>query len=585
MQNSIIYSKTIINKLMEMNKRGVSAEDITANIFYNYYEFLRQNDYSRVKLYSDVQAVKNVIFSWKNFNDTQLPRTYEKNLLLASIFSCEISDLVYVKENGNNRTFEFSLDFMFTKVDDVSGKIEIYLPRIRVAAGEKGDVYSQDINTLDKCYKIFSVKKLDEDGLTLLDRISEFITENGYEQSIEAIERHLRSVYFTWKNRRAPGSVESLLLFSAITGLDLHEMYRPVYEKHQFNIYWERYKESNINKLKTTDATKKFIESYFENENIEGLKYGNDYIVTKQGEKFGIILLKDGYIYYLDTKYKYIYKDKEKIWVIDGNEIFEVNENDMKLLTDSSTNITNVNCLPVINLCNSLTLLTVVSILGRYVIQKFTGGILIWDRLEDTIVECKCIDINEKEKHFVRYENGRRLYGILTETILIPPLYDRKIVSGENMYAVCKDGKYGYLDSLGRLTINNIYDEAGAFSEGYAAVCQNGKYGYLDYDNNLKIDFLFDEATEFHEGLAPVMQDDKAGYIDKTGAIVIPLIYDRAFRFSEGIAVIEIAGKYGYVDKNGEIVLPAIYDDASLCRNGNVKVLSCGKLINKKIRG
>ena len=59
--------------------------------------------------------------------------------------------------------------------------------------------------------------------------------------------------------------------------------------------------------------------------------------------------------------------------------------------------------------------------------------------------------------------------------------------------------------------------------------------------------------------------------------------YEQGVR--EGVAVVEKNGKYGYIDRTGATVLPPIYEEATACKNGNVKLLSCGRLINKSIGG
>ena len=48
------------------------------------------------------------------------------------------------------------------------------------------------------------------------------------------------------------------------------------------------------------------------------------------------------------------------------------------------------------------------------------------------------------------------------------------------------------------------YDRLSLFSEGYAAVCKNGKWGYIDKTGQEVIPCKYDWANPFHEGLASV---------------------------------------------------------------------------------
>ena len=46
-------------------------------------------------------------------------------------------------------------------------------------------------------------------------------------------------------------------------------------------------------------------------------------------------------------------------------------------------------------------------------------------------------------------------------------------------------GKWGYIDQQGEVAIAPQFDYAADFSEGLAAVQQDGRYGYIDTDGKL----------------------------------------------------------------------------------------------------
>ena len=61
------------------------------------------------------------------------------------------------------------------------------------------------------------------------------------------------------------------------------------------------------------------------------------------------------------------------------------------------------------------------------------------------------------------------------------------------------------------------YDAGRNFSEGLALVNLNGKWGYVDKIGREVIPCKYDYACEFEEGLATVELNGKWGFIDKHG--------------------------------------------------------------------
>lgn len=66
------------------------------------------------------------------------------------------------------------------------------------------------------------------------------------------------------------------------------------------------------------------------------------------------------------------------------------------------------------------------------------------------------------------------------------------IYSADSLIAVKMNGKWGYIDTNGKVVIKAQYDEARSFSNGLGAVCTEGKWGYINTKNELVInnDFL-----------------------------------------------------------------------------------------------
>lgn len=98
------------------------------------------------------------------------------------------------------------------------------------------------------------------------------------------------------------------------------------------------------------------------------------------------------------------------------------------------------------------------------------------------------------------------------------------------------------------------YEYAQKFHEGLAAVQLNGKWGYIDKVGKEQISMQYEKVRKFSEGLAPVKLDGKWGYINKYDNWIIPFVYNNAWEFKFGIAQVELNGKGYYIDKNGNRV-------------------------------
>lgn len=118
------------------------------------------------------------------------------------------------------------------------------------------------------------------------------------------------------------------------------------------------------------------------------------------------------------------------------------------------------------------------------------------DKLEKKL-EGIITDVNEKKAYIrVRINDEYKYYNFKFEEIK-----SQDVLEG-TMYLDKKDGKYGYIDSTGKIVVDYIYEDALEQNQyGYAAVKQDGKWTYIDsigkqgtekYElkNNIIIDFI-----------------------------------------------------------------------------------------------
>ena len=88
---------------------------------------------------------------------------------------------------------------------------------------------------------------------------------------------------------------------------------------------------------------------------------------------------------------------------------------------------------------------------------------------------------------------------------------DAKAFTGNGYAAVCKDGKWGYVDADGELVIDYTYEDAQSFQNGYAAVCIGGLWGYIDEEGELVIDAQFVTATKFSSSGTAAVKAEVSG--------------------------------------------------------------------------
>ncbi len=180
----------------------------------------------------------------------------------------------------------------------------------------------------------------------------------------------------------------------------------------------------------------------------------------------------------------------------------------------------------------------------------------------------------------------------------------------EGYRAIKKDGKWGFVDALGRLRIPNRYDKVLYFAEGLAPFSLRSKWGFLNKEDEIIIHPTYEEARPFINGFSVVMLKQKYGLINKNNELILPcrydairlldngyfelvnnglvgladkkasIIYDPKYTTQEFFAnsiVVQRNGKYGVLDLNGADVIPTMHDAITITQNNHYLILSIGK--------
>ena len=163
----------------------------------------------------------------------------------------------------------------------------------------------------------------------------------------------------------------------------------------------------------------------------------------------------------------------------------------------------------------------------------------------------------------------------------------------EGMVAAYKDGKYGYMNKVGKMTIPYLYQSAGDFNDGLAVVSKNDKFGAIDKTGKTVVPFKFNWLDDYSEGLARYNtstlgdEDSKTGFVDTSGKTVISAKWDEVMEFSEGLSAVKIgdyrSGKWGIIDKTGKVVVPPKYDMAYMEPMGDAVDVDGGRYENGKL--
>ncbi|MBE2280585.1 MAG: WG repeat-containing protein [Ignavibacteriaceae bacterium] len=125
-----------------------------------------------------------------------------------------------------------------------------------------------------------------------------------------------------------------------------------------------------------------------------------------------------------------------------------------------------------------------------------------------TVINSEGKEFYKKPFELVYYKDSKTCkYGFANSydynEIIIEAIYDSTGYADEDMAAVKKDGKYGFVNvALVKEVIPPIYDAVTFFREGLCAVMKGKKWGYIDKNGTVKIDFEFDEAKIFVNGYA-----------------------------------------------------------------------------------
>jgi hypothetical protein len=160
--------------------------------------------------------------------------------------------------------------------------------------------------------------------------------------------------------------------------------------------------------------------------------------------------------------------------------------------------------------------------------------------------------------------NGKWGYINSKGKLVLPAAYDDARLFREGLAAVQKGIAWNFIAEDGRSISREPYRRARSFMEGYAAVENANGWGFIDTQGVTVIPNQYRGAGDFSERRAPVLTDKGWGFIDPTGKFVIKPEFEEVGRFREGLARVRKKHRsWFYIDPNGRKVITGPYQVAA----------------------
>jgi hypothetical protein len=159
---------------------------------------------------------------------------------------------------------------------------------------------------------------------------------------------------------------------------------------------------------------------------------------------------------------------------------------------------------------------------------------------------------------------------------------------------VSVNGKFGFVDEMGKLAIHPKFKNVGDFDfdpDLIPAESEDGKWGYVNRQGNFVIPPQFESSFNFDRrfsSLAKVKLKNKYGFIDRQGKLVVPARYDEIIDPNpfgsvgidnyydslrkEKLTPARIGNKWGYINTQGTIQIPIAFDEAGAFKYGVAEV-------------
>ncbi|KAF2507790.1 WG repeat-containing protein [Flavobacterium zhairuonense] len=209
---------------------------------------------------------------------------------------------------------------------------------------------------------------------------------------------------------------------------------------------------------------------------------------------------------------------------------------------------------------------------GNNLVLLDEHGKKIYDKIKDFSFDyCR---LNKKIEKIYHVQNLNGKYGAIDTKgkLIIPIIYDELEEFASNYNAIVKyKGKFGLIDSDNKTTYpieNESIYSVDRRDLDYYVIKRNNKYGVIDKNLKPIFNFVFQDlspCTYDQKNRFIAKQNDKYGVIDRAGRIIIPFEYSDMSNWveygpGENYHFVTKNNKHGLITKEGKTVIPIIYD-------------------------
>lgn len=145
---------------------------------------------------------------------------------------------------------------------------------------------------------------------------------------------------------------------------------------------------------------------------------------------------------------------------------------------------------------------------------------------------------------------------------LVTPQYDQMEIYSPQLYKIAKNGKYGLLNSEGKVVLSPEYDMISNFYEGIAVfgnytsdgIAMKGTVNEENIINYCNGNYYFHKDYPFYsEGMIPVIDGSgRYGYLDESCRPAFKFSNDETRPFSEGFAAVGEGDDFHWLTSSGE---------------------------------
>ncbi|MFK7947614.1 MAG: WG repeat-containing protein [Saprospiraceae bacterium] len=147
--------------------------------------------------------------------------------------------------------------------------------------------------------------------------------------------------------------------------------------------------------------------------------------------------------------------------------------------------------------------------------------------------------------------------GLLSVT-----LYDQRLMNEGFLYS--KNALWGFMDTLGKITIQPQFQYARDFNNNVAVVQLNNDWGLIGLDGKPILDCKYNDVQYLENAdnqmVRVLVKKERIGLIDTLGNVVVPAIYTKVGKVYDGRIAVKRGSKWGFCDMQGNEVIPCKYD-------------------------